>query len=225
MKPLLFILFLSFTSLFAHAQDTLNLLDKQLIRDSLVSLALREYPFMKVKEANIDYARRNLGYTKTTWTQGMRVFYNLNDQVYNPDLVYNRPIFGAGLSLSLGDFVSLPSRSKMAKAEIVAAEGEKEMQERLIRKDVLSRYNNYLTTLQLFILKTQELEEARLLHNTVTEKFNTGQLSLEDHTRATLFLSQAKEQHFMRANDLRNAKLAVEEYIGQDLDTFLKSFN
>lgn len=214
-----------FFPLFCLSQNTENDLESENIRTALVELAIKNYPALKVNDASIYLAQKNLNYTRTTWTQSLRFFYNINDQTYNNNVNVARPIYGAGLSLNLGDFVSLPSKSKMAKAQIMTARSQRDLTEAQIKRDVLTRYNNYLVAKEMLILKNQELEEAQFLHNLMTEKFNKDQITLEDFTRSSIFLSQAKEQQFTAENNMRNAKLQVEEYIGQDLEAFLKSFS
>lgn len=220
MKNFIFII-LSFYSFSGIAQDTLSVLESPKIKDSLVALALKNYPATRIRAAEINYAKRNLNLARLSWTQNLRVFYNLNDQMYNNNVVYNRPVFGAGLSLSLGDFISLPPRTKMARSLLIQAHGQNDLEALSIKRDVLSRYNNYLTSLQLYILKTEEVEEAQVLLNNINEKFRKGQASLDDQTRASIFVSQAKEQKFVARNNLMNNKLLIEELIGIPLDDFL----
>lgn len=220
--PLLLIIIFPF---FCHSQNQNNSLDREEIRTALVELAVKNYPSLKVNDASIYLAKKNLNFTRTTWTQSLRFFYNVNDQTYNNNVNNTRPVLGAGLSLNLGDFVSLPSKSKMAKAQIMIAENQKDLTEAQIKRDVLTRYNNYLVAKEMLILKNQELEEAQFLHNLMTEKFNKDQITLEDFTRSSIFLSQAKEQQFTAENNMRNARLQVEEYIGKDLEEFLKTYS
>lgn len=222
MKVIFIFLLLSISTL-VQGQTANPDMEKQTIKDALVELALKNYPSMHVKAAQVDRAERNLNYTHTTWTQQLRVFYNLNDQML-ANGQSTLPMFGLGLSISVGDIISLPSRTKIAKAEIHAAEGELELQEVQIKREVLTRYNNYLTALELLKLKTEELEEATVLQNTITQQFNSRQVSLEDYTRAAIHLSEAKEEVEIIKNNFKNAELAVEEMIGVDLEELLKRF-
>src|SRR5690606_16043586 len=73
----------------------------------LVQIALDNYADHEIAQLEVVQARKELTLSKLRWTENFRVFYNFNDQLLENASTYTRPIYGLGIGVSVGDFITL----------------------------------------------------------------------------------------------------------------------
>jgi len=193
--------------------------DDKAIREKIVELALQNYPTKKIKELEVVKAKKMYNYSWTTWTNNLRLYYNLNDRLYDPATTYNMPKYGAGLGINVGDIIALPSKTRIAKQELRIARKALTLEELQIKNEVLQRYNNYKTAEALYKLKVQKREEAKNSFDFITNEFHSGKVDLQALNTASLNYYGIQEEVIKAKNDLDNAKIEVEEYTNVPLET------
>jgi outer membrane protein TolC len=196
------------------------------IRERLVALALQN-PGYEISDRRVNVAEANLRRAKGAW---LNVFFaqgNLNELSLKQQnggggtglegqVFYPRYNFGINIPL---DFFSAKSNDvKVARETVLIAEAEKNERYRLIRRQVLTKYEDYLMhkeKLELQIRMTQaeytryKLAEKDFEENAITaEVFNKAE--------ATYFEQQIRKSELQR--NLNVVKLEMEEMIGVSFD-------
>ena len=188
------------------------------LADKLVRIAWENYPENHASVNRQIAAKKNVTLTKWAWTNNLRVFYNVNDRTLE-DVQVGQPQYGLGIGLNLGDFITLPVRTNIAKANHRVAENTVNQQKLYIRREVLTRYYNYRTALQILQVINEENEEVQTNYLVVSEKFKQGEASLDDFVVAERSYHAIRIRKISQENEVQLALLALEEMIGIPLET------
>ncbi len=83
-----------------------------------------------------------------------------------------------------------------------------------VRREVLERYQNYLTALEIFNIRIKAQEAASQTYTLLSEQFKRGKAELEDFNKATENYFAAQENRQQAQADVNITKLTLEEMLG-----------
>ena len=188
------------------------------LEDRLLRTAWENYPENDAAMNREFAARKNVTLTRWAWTNNLRVFYNVNDRTLE-DVQVGQPQYGLGIGLNLGDFITLPVRTNIAKANHRVAKNAVDEQKLYIRREVLTRYYNYQSALAILKVIDEENEEVYTNYLVISEKFKQGEATLDNYTMAEKNYHEIRIRKITQENEVKLARLNLEEMIGIPLET------
>jgi outer membrane protein TolC len=164
------------------------------IREKLVTLALQN-PDLEISDHQINIAQYKLKAAKGWWIENFSFAFNANEysikqltgktsttgSPYNYTLY---PLYNMGINIPIGGIFSKPAAVKAAKEQVAIARDERSSKYRQIRAAVLSAYENYLSSKELYTVESQLTESAYNDYLQAKEKFRDGQISVTDYNAA-----------------------------------------
>ena len=196
------------------------------IRERLVALALQN-PGYEVVDRNVNVADAQLKKAKGAW---LNVFFaqgnlnelslkqesNNNNGGLNGQVFYPRYNFGINLPF---DFFSAKSNDvKVARETLLIAEAQKNERYRRIRREVLSKYEDYLMHKEKLELQTRMTQAEYTRYKLAEKDFEDNLITAEifNKAEATYFEQQIRKSELQR--NLNVVKLELEEMIGVSFD-------
>jgi FKBP-type peptidyl-prolyl cis-trans isomerase len=89
------------------------------------------------------------------------------------------------------------------------------------RAEVLKRYQNYMSTVELLKYRNKSQEEAHLVHLVVTKNLKKGEGTIEDYNKSFMVYNEAIESKIQVENALAQTKIELEELLGMNLEEVL----
>ncbi|RMG25481.1 MAG: hypothetical protein D6730_10760 [Bacteroidetes bacterium] len=221
-------------SFFAHAQ---HINYKQIIppadsvdlplEEKLVRIAWQNYPQNKVLQHKLQQAQEQHRLARNSWKESL----NFNTQYSigrGPDTL-NAPLpgnqnnntntgFGVGLSINLGALFNNKIRARAAMEDVKIAEETLNLQKLMIRSEVLTRYQAYLSAITILRVRTQSAEEAYGAYLLAEERYKNGESTYPEYNQAYLVHTNAVEAKAEYESKVLLAKIALEEIIGVPLE-------
>lgn len=194
------------------------------IREKLVALALQN-PNYEIADRNVNVAEANLRRAKGSWLNIFFVSGNLNELSIKQDNSSNGlngqifyPRYNFGVNLPLDFFSSKSNEVKAARENLLIAEAEKNERYRRIRREVLTKYEDYLMHKEKLELQTR-LTQAEYTRYKLAEKdFEDNLITAEAFNKAeALYFEQQIRKSELQRN-LNVVKLELEEMIGVSFD-------
>lgn len=193
------------------------------IREKLVALALQN-PGYEVSDRKVNVANYNLKKAKGSWLGLFGAQGNLNELSIKQGsgngaenaLFFPRYNFSVNIPL---DFFSAKSNDvKVARENLLIAEAEKNERYRRIRKEVLSKYEDYLMHKEKLELMTRMAQAEYTRYKLAEKDFEDNLITAEifNKSEAAYFEIQIKKSESQR--NLNVVKLELEEMIGVSFD-------
>ena len=224
MKNILLLFIISANYAFAQSVDYSRIIlpeatDSISFEERLVQLAWQNHPSNEIVQREVTIAQKNVNLARFSWTNNLRVFYNLNDRTMTQEAGgWNQPRYGLGLSVNVGDFILIPTKTRIAREEANIALAAVNEQKITIRAEVIRRYHKYLLSQEILQLRLQSTEDAYSSQVLMNEKFRKGEISLEEYNQALQAYSKAMEIRFDSEHNMLINKASVEEMIGMKLE-------
>lgn len=231
MKQLLLV-FCLLSFLNAQAQrtnfDRIVIPPEQIARDykeSLVQLAWVNNPDNKVLDHEVNIAEIEKKAAKRIWMESVQASFNLNEGNFqsetDPGGNLFFPKYNFSASISIGSLLKTSTETKKAEQKLDIAHHKVNQRKLQIRAETLSRYEDYLTALEMLKLRTQAVEDFYASYLAVTKKFKESRSSLEEYNQASTTYYTALENKLRAESDVNLAKIALEEIIGVKLEEVL----
>jgi outer membrane protein TolC len=155
--------------------------------DSLTNLALDNSYYIHGFEAELGQQYENVREEKNKWYSTFRLginFFSLSTSVNNQDQSVTRagvlPNLGVSLSIDPEKFINRGSYIRKAQLNVTRAESQVHHQQKMLRKEIIGLYYQYLEALGIILLR----EEAKQYHQQqvtlLEERFKKGEGRLED---------------------------------------------
>ncbi|NMM47233.1 TolC family protein [Marinigracilibium pacificum] len=189
--------------------------------EKLVRLAWLNYPLNRVRENNVEVAKKDIHLAQWDWLDNVEAQGNLNEFNIDPDPGEGNqffPRYNFRLTLKLGDLVNTPAEVKRAKAIYRNSLEEVNAQKLTIRKEVLQRYENFKLYDELLKINTVAMEDADAEAKLLEEKFKNGGATLNEYNTALRVYNTEKIKRMTTERDREISKLEVEELIGMKLE-------
>lgn len=191
--------------------------------EKLVLLALNN-PRVRISEKAVEISGWDYSRTKTAWANNIAFSANLNEftlkQTFGGgDPVGNMffPRYNFSVNLPLGLFVNNPKATKAAKSRYEATLVSVDIEKQIIRKEMLSLYENYLLHKQLLSLQQALTIDARKHFQSQEQKFKDGKISFEAYLASTRSFNNEQVKELNLTKDLRVIEIQIEELIGMKL--------
>src|SRR5690554_983719 len=107
---------------------------------------------------------------------------------YNP---YVTNGFQLGVGINLGTYLQKPFLAKSAKSNVKIVQLEKKILDTQLEKEVKNRYYNYILQLRELKLKTIEAQDINGTFQSVTNRFEKGEITIEEYNTARSAVSTA----------------------------------
>lgn len=211
--------------------DTVKQID---IREKLVQLALQN-PNYEIADRKVIIAERGLTRAKGNWLSAfaasgnlnelsIKEFGNSNNNPTNPNGLNGGlffPRYNFSLTLPFDFFTSRSSDVKIARQQVYIAEAEKNERYRIIRRDVLTRYEDYLMHKEKFDLNTRITQGEYTEYKLSEKDFADGTITAEAFKKIEIAYYN---QLITKAEAQRNfnvSKYELELLIGVSIDDVL----
>ncbi len=191
-------------------------------KEKLVQLAWANNPDNKVLEHEVKIAEIDKKAAKTIWLESVQASFNLNEGNFRSEdqaggnLFFPKYNFSA--SLSLGALFKTSSETKRAEQQLDIAHHRVNQRKLLIRAETLSRYEDYLTAIEMLKLRTQAVEDFYATFLAVSKKFKESRSSLEEYNQASTTYYTALENKLRGESEVNLKKISLEEIIGVSLE-------
>lgn len=211
--------------------DTVKQVD---IRERLVQLALQN-PNYEIADRKVIIADRNLSRAKGNWLSAFSAQGNLNElsikefgssgnNPNNPTGLNGGlffPRYNFSLTLPFDFFTSRSNEVKVARQQVYIAEAEKNERYRIIRRDVLTRYEDYLMHKEKFDLNTRITQGEYTEYKLSEKDFADGTITAEAFKKIEVgyynqLISKAEAQR-----NFNVSKYELELLIGVSIDDVL----
>ncbi|GAB3342630.1 hypothetical protein GCM10027429_32470 [Marivirga atlantica] len=192
-------------------------------KEKLVQLAWLNHPDNISARNQVEVAEYNLKISRRYWLDGFKLQGNLNEFNIDPERdIANRsqflPRYNLSLTLPLGQLFYNPIENKQSAVKVTIAENDKKATMLALRKNVLAAYNDYLMYEEIFKIQSLALSDAETNHAIVEEAFKLGEETYDKYTLSLNNINQRRIAKLQAQNDMKNAKLAVEQFIGRKLE-------
>lgn len=197
--------------------------DSLALGEELVLLAWNNYPANETLRFAVKQEEETVTQARWDWLNDLSASFNLNEGNLNPEATgdnTNRffPRYNFRFSLSVGTFVNTPSKVRRAKLGREIAEEMVGEQQLRMRREVLSRYYNYLYNINMLKLKMQAYQDVYSSYASATQSFTNGEIGLDEYNQALSAKNQAQEGRLEAERTLLLSKLSLEELLGMTLE-------
>ena len=194
--------------------------------EKLISVAKTNYPRVKANQAKVDIAKSNISKAKVSYLDAFTFSYIYQPQGINTlsnasGTSQNYNYFNgiqAGLFFNLGTFLEKPSMVKAAKGDLEVANSEQDEYFLTLTNDVKKRYYLYIENIANLKLLTQACQDALNVSNDIKHKFERGEETFDNYTKAQLNLTTSYQQKIAAETNLLISKSDLEELLGEKLE-------
>lgn len=210
------IFFFSNTSL--SAQDSMIPELSYPFLEKLIYTAKQNYPRMKANQRKINFAELTLKRNRLTWFDFFTIsaFYSPSTSVTLTNATLTGVQIGAFINIS--NLVQKPSILKQNKEEIAIAKLQFDEYVLTLESEVKSRYFRYMQQLTILKIHNQNSVDFESLVKQIKFKFERGEDSFENYSKALIQLSEQKQKIIETEGAVLVAKTILEELVGKKLE-------
>jgi len=221
-KTAIFSVALLFSMQFAVvAQETIMESINTPLLQKYVDLAKENYPKRKMYKASELSAKAKIGVARATYFDSFTASY-----IYRPDNAtaisidnpYSINGFQLGVYLNLGILFRTPAYVRQAKEEHNEKIYQAKEYDILLESQVKQIYYDYLHQFNTYKVKQQAYNDNKAASDGLLYKFEKGEVSLDDYTKAKSITSYASSEKLLAELNLLKAKDTLEALIGEKLE-------
>ncbi|MFC3196178.1 TolC family protein [Parapedobacter deserti] len=190
--------------------------------DTLIALAKKNYPRLKVMQEEEAISKSAYNTSKLTYLDMFNGSYIYRPR-NRPAVSELNPYFINGYQVSVGvnlaGLIRKPSSVRQAKRSYRIAQLETERFEAELESDVRSAYYSYLQSINMLKLRTQYAQDSKITFDRVQNQFERGEAPVDAYTIARSELSEANSSVIQAEINYLNAKDGLELLIGVKLDS------
>jgi len=199
------------------------------IRENLISLAIQN-PELEIADHQIKIAKYNLSEAKGWWAENFSFSFNANEYSLktigkspadNTHYYTPYPLYNMGINIPIGGLFSKPQAVKAAREKVAIAENTRAVQYRQIKTAVLTAYENYLSSKELYTVESQLAESSYNDYLQAKESFRNGQISVNDYNTSVDQYQGSLKARINAENGFKLAQIQLESLIGVPLNTVL----
>jgi len=200
------------------------------IREKLVQLALQN-PTYEVADRKVAIAAYQVKKAKGSVLSPIVVQGNLNEFAFKGSTVQNGvvsnpstffPKYNIGATIPFDIISAKKNDIKIAKENFSIAEADKNQRFREIKRQVLSKYEDYLLIQQKLDFQSQITQDARTSYLAAEKAFQEGSMQQEMYNKSFQTYTNEKVNQFQYQHDFNIIKLELEEMIGVSMDDLVK---
>ncbi|PZR27829.1 MAG: hypothetical protein DI535_08760 [Citrobacter freundii] len=194
------------------------------IIEKLVRLALNN-PKIKFAEYSANQISYEYSRSKSAWLNNITLAGNLNEislkRTLNSDPILqqatNYPRYNVGVVLPIGIFVNNKKQSKAIYESYQAAVEQVSITKDMVRQQVATGYEDYLMYQTLITLQNESVQDARILYNKAVDKFQKGELSLDEFSKVSKGYNAEKVREIELQHELNRVLINMESLINMKL--------
>jgi outer membrane protein TolC len=184
----------------------------------LIDTAKVYYPKYKTYDHRIKIADDNIKKTKVSWFDVLTFSLSYSPTNATSSATPTLNGYQAGLFFNVGNLLVKPHNITQAKEELAIAELNKKEYILSIEAEVKTRYYKYIQELTILKLQKQKLLDRDILVTQSKHRFERGEETLENYTKAMSSYSDQKQVIFEVEGALLIAKSNLEEIVGKKLE-------
>lgn len=192
--------------------------------DTLIKIAKDSFPQYKIYQKQAKIAQNNLNKVKLSWFDGLGVYYLYLPPTSTPGTVNptnNFNGFQLGFSLNVGSLLQKPAMINAARGQRDVARLEKDVYDLNIEAIVKERYYKYIQQVALLRQLAQVAVDAQTMLNSARSKFEKGQETFDNLSKAMVFYNQQNQERINIETDLLITKAQLEEILNQKLENIV----
>jgi outer membrane protein TolC len=191
--------------------------------DYLVQQAWTNSQEKEKNRTEMAIAKKEVEIARKEWMDQVQMGFNLNeislgnafDSGENPtDNIVVYPLYTFNASISLGTLYNNKKKREIKEFEVKLQELDERQQKLYLRREVLSRYQILLLAEKVLDTRILAEEDSKNTRDISAERFKTGEIKLEDMTKASESYYQALENRMTAETDLEIAKIDLEQLLG-----------
>lgn len=201
------------------------------IQERLVNLAFQN-PDLEIADHEVNIAKYTLKADKGWWAENFSFSFNANQYsikqfektnstVTSPYNYGLYPLYNMGISIPIGGVFSKPQIVKADREKVAIAQATRASKYRQIRAAVLTAYENYLASKELYTVESQLAESAYNDYLQSKEKFRNGQISVTDYNTSTDRYQGTLKARISAENSYNLAQIQLEELTGVPMSQVL----
>jgi len=187
--------------------------------EKLVRLAWQNNPVVGALNSDLEKSNLEVKYSRWNWLDNLRITGNLNE--FNIDKMIGQtegsqffPRYNISASFSLGTLFTNPLKTKVAKENVNISMESINQKKLEIRSEVLRKYQTYLSSKEIYDLRTQMVEDAYSDFKLKEQNFAKGDIVLNEYNLSLDRYNQQKIYKIEAEKDMQIAKIELEELIG-----------
>jgi outer membrane protein TolC len=193
-------------------------------------------PMLKYNQLAVNASESNLLTAKRRWMQNWGVQANYGygtfDYIYNNTLGTTNPQtyttkqttsqygVGAFLRIPFSDFIDRGNQIRMGKVLVQEAESQVAEQKRLVREEVITRYNDLIAKQKVFRVQSKYLETARINMQMAEKQFVNGSITVDNYSRVSEFSSRTEQDYETSKMAFITAYMLLEEFTGMKFNLY-----
>ncbi|MEP7263104.1 MAG: TolC family protein [Bacteroidota bacterium] len=204
--------------------------------DSIIQIAKRNNPGVKMNEALVKSGEAQVRYAKSEWLRN--ISFNFNNSYGNTTLFYTSnetPVetqtqnlntgyrAGVNINIPLYEFFGRQHRVDIYRNELLAKDEQRKNTEMELANRVIYEYNYAVAAHRMMMISSENMQAA-LTHLAMAEKeFSEGVIPVGESARITEFAAKAKMDFETSKREFFVWYMQLETLVGVRLDTLVRS--
>ena len=211
--------------------------------DYLVQLGWQNSFELEGAKYEMETHTQEISIAKKEWTRNLQAGVNMNDVSF-PYFLYNSlgkrywfgnkidpnripsvatyPLWNVGAGINFGDLLVRKNKVKFAENRKKMSESELNFKKQKLKGEVLKRYQEYLSSFDIFKVRIQALDAAESNKNQIQSLFVVNKVQFEDYNTANKAYYDALESKVRGEAEIKLKRIALEELIGVKWETVEK---
>ena len=190
--------------------------------DYLVQQAWQNSFELEGSRYEVEARGQEITLAKKDWTKNLIAGVNLNEISYQylvnkpiaPATVNNYPLWNVGAGINFGELIVRKHKVKYAESKKKISEADQNFKKQKLKGEVLRRYQEYLTTFEVFKVRIQALDAAESNKNQIQSLFSVNKVQFEDYNTANKAYYDALENKVKGEFDIKIKRISLEEILG-----------
>jgi len=135
-----------------------------------------------------------------------------------PNTASGVPKVGFGLGFGIGSIFLVPTHVRMARQVLKQSEEELKQHKLAIRREVLTRYSDYKSLVDVMQYQLESEEQARTNNVIMIRLYETNEATAEDYNQSLRYYNESREKTITTRYKIKSAKAALEEILTVKLE-------
>jgi outer membrane protein TolC len=135
-----------------------------------------------------------------------------------PNTATGVPKVGFGLGFGIGSLFLVPTQVRMARQVVKQSEEELKQQKLAVRSEVIKRYAEYKSQVDIMQYLLESQEQARTNLVIMQRMFETNEATIEEYQTSLKFYNEAREKSITTQYKIKIAKANLEEILTVKLE-------
>ncbi len=191
--------------------------------DYLVQLAWQNSFELEGSRYEIDARGQEITLAKKDWTKNLQAGLNVNnvsfpyfnrvDTARGP-VIATYPLWNIGIGVNFGDLITRKNKVKFSENRKKISESDLNFKKQKLKGEVLKRYQEYLSSFDIFKVRIQALDAAESNKNQIQSLFSVNKVQFEDYNTANKAYYDALENKVRGEAEIKLRRIGLEELLG-----------